>query len=68
MENSHLYTVAAIGIKARSRTYNTRRDANEYMYRLVRKHNLTLKEVWDDKHYKTYNFSNGIKIFVNRVL
>lgn len=64
----HIYTLATSGMKKNiDRTFNSRTSANEYMYKLVDKYSLKLVKVWDDHHYKTYCYENGIKMYINRV-
>ena len=47
--------------------FASRVAANEYMYKLVAKYNLQLIKIWDDGHFKTYCYNNGVKIFINRM-
>lgn len=65
-ETAHTYTLAATGIKTRSRSFATRQEANEAMYKLVRKYGLHLRKVYDDKHFKTYIYNDNIRIYINR--
>lgn len=65
--SNHLYTLAATGIKLRSREFSHRRDAEDVMYKVIGKKNLRIIERYDDKHYKTYVCENGIKFYINRV-
>lgn len=65
--SNHLYTLAATGIKLRSREFNHRRDAEDVMYRVIGKKNLRIIERYDDKHFKTYVCENDIKFYINRV-
>ena len=62
------YTVAVIGLDSRryNRVFSTREAANEYMYKVCSKHNLTVEEVWDDKHDKTYHCNNGVTFYIQR--
>lgn len=61
-----VYTLAASGIKFKSKYYHTRDAATQAMYDSLAKHKLTIKEVWDDKHFKTYCCDNGIKFYISR--
>jgi len=63
---AHYYTFAVEGIKERDMTFMSRQAANNHMYDIISKYGLQLKEVWDDKHFKTYIFSNGVRIHINR--
>jgi len=64
--SKHIYTFAVEGLKEKDMAFSTRQAANSYMYHIIDKYGLQLKEVWDDKHYKTYVFANGIRIHINR--
>lgn len=64
----HQYTVGSTGLKKNcDKTFLSRQTANNYMYRLCKKYDLDIIEVYDDKHSKTYVCNNGIKFFVNRI-
>lgn len=63
----HIYTLAATGIKFKSGEYSSRRLAESEMYRYIHKNGLIIKEVYDDKHFKTYVCQDGIKFYINRV-
>ena len=62
----HTYTLAIEGLKIRSKRFSSRQAANAEMYKIVSKNGLQLTKVYDDKHYKTYIFSNGTRIHINR--
>ena len=62
----HTYTLAAEGLKVQEKRFASRQAANEEMYRIVGKQGLQLAKVYDDKHFKTYIFSNGARIHINR--
>jgi len=62
----HTYTLAAEGLNIKPRRFATRQAANEAMYEIVGKNGLELAQVYDDKHFKTYVYANGVKIHINR--
>lgn len=62
----HTYTLAAEGLKVKTKRFASRQAANEEMYKIVGKQGLQLTKVYDDKHFKTYIFSNGTRIHINR--
>lgn len=64
--SNHTYTLDAEGLKIKPRRFATRQAANEAMFELVGKNGLKLAKVYDDKHFKTYVYANGVKIHVNR--
>ena len=64
----HSYTLTTTGMKKKiDRIFASRIAANDYMYKLVAKYDLQLLKVWDDGHFKTYCYNNGIKIYINRM-
>ena len=64
---NHRYSLAATGIPFVSQEFTSRYNAEQVMYDFIGKHNLSINEVWDDKHYKTYLCENGVKFYINRV-
>lgn len=63
----HRYSIAATGVKFKDREFGSRRSAEACMYDYLRKNGLQVKEIYDDKHYKTYLCGNGIRFYINRV-
>ena len=65
---NHRYSLVLIGAgKTVSKMFNSRHDANQAMYKLMGKHKLSLEEVHNDNHDKTYICSNGAEFHINRV-
>lgn len=64
---NHYYTFAATGIKVREKTFASRWQANDHMYKLMEKFGLKIEKVWDDKHYKTYLCNDGVRFYIHRV-
>jgi len=62
----HTYTLTAEGLKIKTRRFATRQAAKEAMFKIVGKNGLKLTKVYDDKHFKTYVYANGVKIHINR--
>ena len=62
----HYYTVAAENLNIKATTFTSREAANNYMYKVMGKYGLHLDHVYDDRHYKTYIFDNGVRIHINR--
>lgn len=62
----HVYTLAVEGLKVHDMRFASRQSANAEMYAVVGKYGLHLVDVWDDHHYKTYIFDNGVRIHINR--
>jgi hypothetical protein len=65
--NFHNYSFAVIGLgKQRHRVFPTREAANEHMHNLCAKHGLTIEEVWNDNHDKTYICNKGVTFYIQR--
>ena len=65
--NSHTYTMSfERNGRIKSKTFRSRSDANNAMYRLIGKHKLSIEKIYDDHHYKTYICNDGIKFYINR--
>ena len=65
--NPHNYSCTVIGLSKRhNKIFLTRQAANEYMYKLCYKYGLTVKEVWDDNHDKTYHCTKGVTFYIQR--
>ena len=66
--NGHQYTMVLIGAgKVVSKTFSTREAANQAMYKLMGKHGLSLEEVYNDRHDKTYICNKGAEFHINRI-
>lgn len=63
---NHFYTLAVEGLKIRDKVFGTRQAANNEMYKIIGQYGLQLANVYDDKHFKTYIFTNGVRIHINR--
>lgn len=64
--SKHTYTLAVEGLKVHGMAFSSRQAANDEMYKIVGKYGLQLSKVYDDKHFKTYIFTNGVRIHINR--
>lgn len=65
-ENEHTYSLSATGMKFHDKLYSSRDAAKKDMYKCMARKGLTLMQVYDDKHYKTYICSNGVRFYINR--
>lgn len=63
----HRYSLAATGIKFKDQDFNSRLLAEKAMYKALKKNNLHINEVYDDKHFKTYLCNNGIRFYIGRI-
>lgn len=67
--NHHSYTVAAIGLPQKySKVFYSRQEANDYMYKVCRKYGITIREIWEDNHDKTYHCTKGVTFFIQRAM
>ena len=55
------------GIKTVSKTFSTSHSATEEMYRLIKKHCLSIVEVYNNKTSKSYICSNGAEFHISRI-
>lgn len=65
----HKYFVFATGIKKfRSKTFDTRLDAEKYMHAICSKYNIENIECYEqDKHARAYTNHAGTRFYINRV-
>lgn len=64
---SHRYSLAATGLKVKSSEYSSRDAAEHVMHLLMKKYNLHIENIYDDKHYKTYLCNDGVRFYINRI-
>jgi len=64
---NHRYSLASTGLKFKSREFLTRRDAEREMYKSLKKNHISVVEIYDDKHYKTYRCTNGVNFYISRI-
>lgn len=63
----HYYTLACTGMNVHEKEFPSRELANEYMYRLLSKKGLSIKEKWKDNHDITYICNNNVRFYIQRV-
>lgn len=63
---AHTYTLVATGLRFKDRTFQTREDANQCMFKTIKRKGLHIVEVYNDKHYMTYCCDKGIRFYVQR--
>ena len=64
----HMYTLGVTGMKVKCDTYYaTRQAATSKMYEIIGKKHLHIKEIYDDKHFKTYVCEEGVTFYINRM-
>lgn len=65
----HKYCLASYGLgkdKDKEYIFGSRDKAVSKMYKIINKQGLSVKEVYEDNHDKTYKCENGIKFFISR--
>lgn len=68
MFGNNNYSLVCTGLgKTISKEFGTRDRANALMYKLIGKNNLTMIEIYDDHHDKTYKCTKGVTFFINRI-
>ena len=65
--NEHLYTLASTGYKMRSKTFLSRQEARNEMYRIMDKKGMHVIKKYDDNHFKTYICDNNVTFYINRI-
>lgn len=62
----HRYTLAATGTPFRAMTFCSRPAAEEAMYEAIGRRGLSIREVYDDRHDKTYVCDGGARFYITR--
>jgi len=62
---NHTYTLAATGMKFKTRVFSTRENASYELYKFCGKHGLKIQKVYDDKHDKTY-VCGDVRFYISR--
>ena len=63
----HYYNVFSSGTNLRERRFNTRKEAESYMYTYCLKHNIKVECRECDKHERVYTNHNGVRFYINRI-
>lgn len=63
----HRYTLASTGLRIKDEEFTSRQQAEHEMHKIMKKHNLHIEEVYDDKHFKTYLCNNNVRFYINRI-
>lgn len=65
---THKYFISVTGLDAKSKTFNTRKEAEIYMHYLCDKFNVSgIECVEYDKHERKYSNHCGVRFYINRV-
>lgn len=65
--NRYSLVLVGSGIKTVSKTFSSDHNATEEMYRLIKKHCLSIVDIYKNKHSKTYICSNGAEFHISRM-
>ena len=50
----------------KDKIYCSRQEANEEMYKIIKKYNLRVLKVYEDNHDKTYVCDNDVVFYIHR--
>lgn len=67
LPKTHHYSVFATGIKCRARMFDTRVEAEEYMWKVCNKYGVHVECSECDKHERKYSNHNGVRFYINRI-
>lgn len=67
LPENHQYYVFSTGTTLKNKTFDTRRDAEIYMYNYCNKNGIRLECTECDKHERKYSNHNGVRFYINRV-
>ena len=63
----HTYSVVSVGLKKNvDKSFYSREEATDYMYKIIAKQGLAITKIYDDKHDKTYSCGDSVKFFIQR--
>lgn len=64
----HRYNLVANGFRKKvDYEFQSRQQANRYMYKLMEKNNLVVVKQYNDKHIRTYICNDGVTFYVSRL-
>lgn len=63
----HSYSVFATGIKCKDKVFNTRKEAEAYMWDICHKYGITVECTEYDKHERKYSNHAGVRFYINRI-
>lgn len=66
-DNPHTYSFAVTGMKVKPRNFSTREQATQHMYKVMNKHNLSIKKIYDDGPFKTFIMNSGVRIYIHQM-
>ena len=64
---THKYYIFSTGTRLKSKYFDTRREALDYMYKYCAKHSIHVELSENDKHEKKYSNHQGVRFYINRV-
>lgn len=63
----HRYYMHSTGTGLKDKTFDTRKDAEEYMYNYCNNNGIHLECTEYDKHERKYSNHNGVRFYINRI-
>lgn len=63
----HHYSVFVTGIKCKKKLFDTRQEAESYMWECCSKFGITVECTECDKHERKYSNHCGVRFYINRI-
>lgn len=67
LPQTHQYYVFSTGTTLKNKLFDTRKEAEVYMYNYCNKNGIQLECTECDKHERKYSNHNGVRFYINRV-
>lgn len=64
---AHQYYVFSTGTGLKNKTFNTRLDAEIYMYNYCNRNGIHIECTEYDKHERKYSNHDGVRFYINRI-
>ena len=67
LPQSHQYYVFSTGTGLKDKTFDTRKEAEIYMYNYCNANGIHIECTEYDKHERKYSNHNGVRFYINRI-
>lgn len=64
---AHQYYVFSTGTTLSNKTFDTRKEAEIYMYNYCNSHGIQVECTEYDKHERKYSNHHGVRFYINRI-
>lgn len=61
------YVLAATGIKFKDKSFLSKQQAEEYLFKVIGKKDLYIEEIYDDADCKTYKCPHNIRFYISKL-